>query len=296
MKRIKLGLLLGAVLVSSMALASGDMKEAMHTVTESVVSNLDIMQKGNDIELLPEYDYDKNVPPSFDVLRTKVGKKDEIEIFIPKVSIRYISYFIVDHKDARDFREKYYRGLGNESRDKSEDRAASSKRGFANPDIINKLTFYKNGVLAVINVKDSPYTEFSTGDLDSDFDVKYTYGRGYVLKAELVTSTKSDSDESKLNYVVNEYKTALKNKGFSYESLFGYIQENPLYAKDETIVGIEVYKMSLAVRLILNYRYDNAIMSIYDKDTFNNYAQIEADIKKKDYDVEFTKLGRILNN
>lgn len=296
MKRIKLGLLLGAVLMSSMALASDDMKESLHSATESVVGNLNIIQKDNDIDLLPEYDYDKNVPPSFDVLKTKVGKKDEIEIFIPKMNIRYISYFIVDHKDARDFREKYYRGLGNGIREKSKDSNSSSKRGFANPELINKLTFYKNGVLVVLNVKDSPYTEFSAGDLESDFDIKYTYGHGYVLKAELITSIKSYSDESKLNYVVNEYKTALKNKGFSYESLFGYFQENPLYAKDETIVGIEVYKMSLSVRLILNYRYDTATMSIYDKDTFNNYAQIEADIKKKDYDVEFKKLGRILSN
>jgi hypothetical protein len=292
MKRIKLGLLMGAVLMSSMALAS-DPKETMKLVSEVTVGTFDLFQEVNDVDPLTDYDYDKNVPPSLDVLTTQVGKKDELEIFVPKMSLRYISYFIVDHKDAREYRTKYYNGLGNDGKLKED--PAAMKRGFANPATINKMTFYKNGILVKINVKDSPFTEFSIGDFDSKYDVRYTYGHGYVMKAELVTSTKSDGDSGKIDYVVNEYKTALKNKGYSYESLFGYFQESPLYAKDETVIAINVYKSSMAERIIYNYQYENAVMVITSKDVFNNYAKIEADIKKKDYDSEFSKLDRILN-
>jgi hypothetical protein len=293
MKRIKLGLLMGAVLMSSVTLAS-DPKETMKAVSEVAVGTFELFKEVNDVDPLKDYDYDKNVPPSVDVLTTQVGEKDELEIFVPKMSLRYISYFIVDHKDARDYRTKYYNGLGNDV--KSEENPDATKRGFANPATINKMTFYKNGILVNINVKDSPYTEFAVGDFDSTYDIRYTYGHGYVMKAELVTNTKSAGDAGKIDYVVNEYKTALKNKGYSYESLFGYFQESPLYAKDETVIAINVYKSSMAERIIYNYKYDKAVMVITNKEVFNNYEKIEADIKKKDYDVEFTKLGRILNN
>lgn len=293
MKRIKLGLLMGALLMSSMTMAS-DMKETLLSNSNSVLSTLESSHRVSNVEPLKDYDYDKNVPPSFDVLTSKVGKKDELQVFIPKQSMLYISYFLIDHPDAKQYREKYYGGIGNG--EKSVKRKSSPSTGLVDPANVKKMEFYNNGMLVDLNVKDSPYTEFAVGDLNSDFDVKYTFGHGYILKAELTTSTKSEADDSKLNYVINEYKTALKNKGYSYESVWGFIQADPLYEKDETIVGIEVYRTSIAERIILDYKYDNAVMVIYDKDTFNNYDNIADDIKKKDYDIEFTKLGRILNN
>lgn len=111
----------------------------------------------------------------------------------------------------------------------------------------------------------------------------------------MVTKTKYGIDSSKIDYVVNEYKTALKNKRYSYESSFGYFQENPLYKKDETVIAINTYKSSPAERIIYNAQYDTAMMVIVDKEVFNNYAKIEEDIKKKDYDFEFSELGKILS-
>lgn len=296
MKGIKLGLLMGAVLVSSMAFAT-DPNELMQESAEIAAGNLELFQEVADVDELATYDYDKNVPPSFDVLTKQVGKKDELEIFVPKTNLRYISYFIVDHKDAREYRTKYYHGLGNGVEDTTEDKVSAWKRGFANPATINKMTFYKNGVLVKINVKDSPLTVFSVSDYGDKFDVRYTYGHGYVTKAELITQTNTNiygSNNGQADYVVNEYKTALKNKGFSYESLFGYFEENPLYENDDTIVAINVNETTLAERILLSYKYDSVVMVVVNKDIYNNYAKIEAELKKKDYDIEFSKLNRIL--
>lgn len=294
MKRIKLGLLMGAVLMSSVAMAA-DPKEILLSTAETYLKMLAPLETVENVEPLQDYDYDKNVPPSFDVLTTKVGKKDELEVFLPKKSVQYLNYFQTNQPDAKAFRDKHYRGFGNGKN--SWVRIPNPKEGLIDPSTINKMTFYKNGILVNINVAQSPYTKFKIEDLTSAYAVEYEYGKGEVLKADLITTIKiiDEADKNKLTYVLGEYTKSLKNKGYSSQSIFGLFDKVPTYEKDDSVVEVTSDKMSDYASALFGYQYYNATMSFYSQDTHKNYAQKRKDFQEQEYQQEYKKLDRILN-
>lgn len=300
MQKITMSLLLGAALLSSMAMAT-DFKDVLLSATELQLTLIEQVKTAIPsevvVEPLQDYDYDKNVPPSFDVLTSQVGKKDQLDVFLPKKSIKYTKYFLINHPDAIAFRAKYYRGYGNGKRSSEVSFPSEPKEGSIDPSTINKMTLFKNGLLMNIDVAKSPHTIFKVEDLTSDYAVSYEYGKGYVLKADLITSVKinSLSDRSKLEYVFDEYKKALNKKGYEYESIWGHINDNSAYEKGDIIVDISMSKMTNYDITVLGYRYDNAKMSFYNKETYNNYQKMQEDFKQDEYRQEYQQLDRILN-
>lgn len=300
MRKITMGLFLGAALMSSMAMAT-DIKDILLSATEIQLKLLERVKTAipSDVvvEPLQDYDYDKNVPPSFDVLTSQVGKKEQLNVFLPTKSVKYIKYFMIDHPDATAFRAKYYHGYGNSKSVIESKMPADPKEGFIDPSTINKMTFFKNGILMNIDVAKSPHTIFDVEDLTSDYSVEYEYGKGYVLKADLITDVKinNESDNEKVKYVFDEYKKALSKKDYGYESIWGYINNGSVYEKNDSIVEVSIYEMSFHASIALGYRYNNATMSFYTQETYNNYEKMLDDFKQDEYRQEYQKLDHILN-
>lgn len=292
MRKFTMGLLLSAALLSPMAMAT-DMKEVLLSTTELHLALIERVKFAipSDVvvEPLQDYDYDKNVPPSFDTLTSQVGKQEQLEVFLPIKSLKYLHYFNIQHPDAIAFRAKYYRGYGN-GKSSIESKRAKPEDGEIDHLTINKMNFFKNGLLMNIDVAKSPHTIFKVEDLTSDYAVSYEYGKGAVLKADLITTVKINelTDRDKVKYVLDEYKKALKNKGYSPESIWGYINDGSVYEKGESIINVSASEMSI-------YRNVDTTMSFYSQETYNNYQKMQEDFKQDEYRKKYQKLDRILN-
>jgi hypothetical protein len=249
-------------------------------------------------DTLPTFDYDKNVPPSFEKLRSQVGVKDELEIFIPDTSPGYISYLLLDQPDAKEHREKYYKGLKGKEEWVRDDFFDSRKISI-DKSTINKMTFFKNGILINVDVKKSPKTVINMEDLTSNYSVQYTYGYGYVLKATLSTIINNKDndrfDKDAMEYVVNTYISSLKNKGYTNKNMFGWVSDESLYQKDNTVVKLETNEKEVPIDFLGYMLPAEAYMTIYDKDVYDNYSKIEDEIKKKKFEKDYNKLDNILN-
>lgn len=259
--------------------------------------NMNAPENAKFSNVLKDYDYDNNVPPTLEKLTKQVGLKDELQVFIPEKSPQYFYYFAIDHKIAHEFRKKFFADVGNyRSFFNLESNSTESK---LDPSIIKDMNFYSNGVMLTIDVKNSSLSVIESDSRYSTFNVKYTFAYGQVLKAELITKIKNKSndrfDKEGMKYVLNTYKTALKNNGYKDSTFLGWGNED-LFTKDNSVIEIGSNEKDVSP-VYLGYLIPAiATMTVYDKDIYDNYSKIEDEIKNKSFEKDYNRLNRILNN
>lgn len=293
MKFIKICLVVGSLLVSGLTHGSDDLRTKMLKVNQMLKKDLIFVKLNTP---MPVYDYDNNAPPSFEKMTSQVGKQSEIQVFLSDQSILNLHYFMSSHPDAVEHRKTYYSGVL--SGKNQIPIKVDPKIGMVDMKLIKKMDFYENGVMLTIDVENSPYTEFTVDDLSTNISVVYTFGHGYVLKAELQTifKGKNDPDDEKMNYLIGAYKQAVKNKDYSYNSLWGYINDEATYVKGDSIVNISQYKIDSRYAYLSEIDDNSANMAFYTKETYNNYDNLVEKIKQLDKQKKYQKLDKILQN
>lgn len=285
-----------AVMATSPAFSSEKLDvEKYNKVIDTI--NMNAPENAKFSNVLKDYDYDSNVPPTLETLTKQVGLQDELQVFIPASSPRYFYYFDIDHKVANEFREKFFGGIGNNSKYKK--LKSSLTEGQVEASVIKNMVFYSNGVMLTIDVKNSPLSVIMNDSRYSTFNVQYTFAYGYVLKAELITKIKNKSDDrfdkDGMNYVLNTYKTALKNSGYKDSTFLGWGNEN-LFKKDNSVIEIGSNEKDVSPYYLGVLIPAVATMTVYDKETYDNYSKIEDEIKIKSFEKNYIRLNRILNN
>lgn len=247
--------------------------------------------------VLKDYDFDKGVPPSVETLIKQVGAQDELQVFIPESSSIYFYYFAIDHPIATEFRQKFFFGVGNNDRKIKLDSNLSMGRVEAKS--IKNMDFYSNGLLLTLDVKESPMTVIEIEPRESIYSVKYTFAYGNVLKVELMTNvsneSRTDVDKEAIKYVLNAYKESLENKGYTNKSFWGWGQEENVYKKDNSVIMVDYNGKDLPASYMGYLIPAVVVMTIYDKTIYDNYANVENDIKNKEMAKTFNRLDRILN-
>ena len=247
--------------------------------------------------VLKDYDFDKGVPPSVETLIKQVGAQDELQVFIPESSSIYFYYFAIDHPIATEFRQKFFFGVGNNDRKIKLDSNLSMGRVEAKS--IKNMDFYSNGVLLTLDVKESPLTVVEIEPRESIYSVKYTFAYGNVLKVELMTKvsneSRTDVDKEAIKYVLNAYKESLENKGYTNKGFWGWGKEGNVYKKDNSIIMVDYNGKDLPAGYMGYLIPAVVVMTIYDKAIYDNYANVENDIKNKEMAKTFNRLHRILN-
>lgn len=293
MKIIKKCLIISTLLIAGLSHANDNIKLRELAINDVMQENFKVFKTKDEI---PVYDYDNKVPPSFETIVNQVGKKNELTVFVSKQSIRYLYYFMSDHSDAVEYRKTYYRGiLTGENQVKTK---ADTETGRVDKAFIKKLEFYENGILVTIDIEKSPFSEFIVEDETSDFSVTYTYGHGYVLKADLETviRSKNDPDGFQTKYVLDLYKNTVTNKGYSYRTLSGYFYDDTDYKKDDSIVNIRHYVNKSDYRYLMEFENNTVNMEFYTRETYADYAQLVEKLKMLDQAEKYKKLHRILQN
>lgn len=300
MRKIKMGILLSSALalMSSISMSSAVDFETKQLRKPIAVIDMSTPDNTKFSNMLKDYDIDNKVPPSLETLTKQVGVKDELQVFIPERSSKYFYYFIIDHPIATEFRKKFFFGVGND------DTATKLKSylsiGLVEPKNIKNMDFYNNGILLTFDVKNSPMTVLEIDDRQSVYSVQYTFAYGNVLKVELMTKVSNESrtgiDKAAMNYVLSSYKQSLESKGYTNKSFFGWVGEESVYKKDNTVIEVNSNGKDLPASYIGYLIPALAVMTIYDKDIYENYADVEANIKNKDMERTYNKLSRILNN
>jgi hypothetical protein len=153
--------------------------------------------------------------------------------------------------------------------------------------------------MLTIDIKNSPLSVIMNDSRHSTYNVEYTFAYGQVLKAEIITKIKNKSDDrfdkEGMNYVLNTYKTALKNNGYNNSTLFGWGKEN-IFKKDNVVIEIGSNEKDVSA-VYLGYLIPAvAKMTVYDKAIYDNYSKIQDEIKNKSFEKNYTRLNRILNN
>ena len=266
-------------------------------ITEGMTKILDMSAPDNAkfSNVLKAYDFDNAVPPSVETLIKQVGAQDELQVFIPEKSRMYFYYFSIDHPIATEFRKKFFFGVGNNSKEVK--LASNLSMGLVNAKSIKNMDFYSNGVLLTLDIKESPLTVIEIDPRDSIYSVKYTFADSKVLKVELMTNVSNESktkvDKEAMQYVLNSYKEFLKNKGYTNKSLWG--REEDVYKKDNSVIMIDNNTKGLPDAYVGYLIPALAVMTIYDKEIYENYENIENDIKNKEMAKKFNRLDQILN-
>jgi len=291
-KFIKICLVISSLLMGGLAHASDDLRLKMLKVNQTFQKNLMFVKLSTPI---PVYD-DGKKSPSFEKMASQVGKQSELKVFVSEQSMLNLHYFMSNHPDAVEHRKIHYSGvLSGKNQIPTK---VNPKSGMVDMKLIKKMDFYENGVMLVIDVENSPYTEFKVDDLSTNISVVYTFGYGYVLKAELQTiiKSKSDPDDEKMNYLLGAYKQAVKNKDYSYNSLWGYINDETAYVKGDSIVNISHYKTDSKYAYLLGMDDNSANMAFYTKETYDNYDKLVENFKELDQEKKYHLLGKILQN
>lgn len=247
--------------------------------------------------VLKDYDFDKGVPPSVETLIKQVGAQDELQVFIPESSSIYFYYFSIDHPIATEFRQKFFFGIGNNDRKIKLDSDLSMGRVEAKK--IKDMDFYSNGVMLTLDIKESPLTVIEIEPRESIYSVKYTFAYGNVLKVELMTNvsnkSRTDVDKEAIKYVLNAYKESLEKKGYTNKSFWGWGKEENVYKKDNSVIMVDYNGKDLPASYMGYLIPAVVVMTIYDKAIYDNYANVENDIKNKEMAKAFNRLDRILN-
>ena len=247
--------------------------------------------------VLKDYDFDNAVPPSVETLIKQVGSQDELQVFIPENSSMYFYYFSIDHPIATEFRKKFFFGIGNN--DKKIKLDSNLSMGRVEAKSIKNMDFYSNGVLLTLDTKESPLTVFEIEERESIYSVKYTFAYGTVLKVELMTKVSNESrtnvDKEAMKYVLNSYKESLENKGYTNKSFWGWGKEGNVYKKDNSVIMVDYNGKDLPASYMGYLIPALAVMTIYDKAIYDNYDNVENDIKNKEMAKAFNRLDRILN-
>lgn len=296
MRKIKMGLLLGAALMSSMAMAAENLDRQQ--VTEDIkVVNMSVPENAKFSNVLKEYDFDNAVPPSVTTLIKQVGAQDELQVFIPESSSIYFYYFCIDHPIATEFRQKFFHGIGNNNLKIKLD--SDLKMGRVEAKSIKNMDFYSNGVLLTLDIKESPMTVIEIDPRKSIYSVKYSFAYGNVLKVELMTRVSNESrtnvDDDAMKYVLNSYKESLENKGYTNKGFLGWVNDENVYKKENSVIMIGYNGKELPASYMGYLIPALAVMTIYDKAIYDNYANVENDIKNKEMAKTFNRLERILN-
>lgn len=300
MRKMKMGLLLGSALALMtsmamspvMALDTKRMEKLTHAIDMSAPENAKFSN------ILKDYDFDNKVPPTLETLTKQVGSHDELQVFIPESSSKYFYYFVIDHPIATEFRKKFFFGVGND------DTGTKLKNylsiGLVEPRNIKNMDFYSNGVLLTLDVKESPTTVIEIDDRKSVYSVQYTFAYGKVLKVELMTKVSNQSrtglDKDALKYVLNSYKQSLESKGYTNKGFLGWVSEENVYKNDNTVIEVSSNDETLPAAYIGYLIPALAVMTIYDKTIYENYANVEVEIKNKEMATTYNRLNRILNN
>jgi hypothetical protein len=289
--------IVGCVGLTVMAMAPAMALDAERIEGMTKILDMSTPDNAKFSNILKDYDYDNNVPPTLETLKGKVGLKDELQVFIPESSPQYFYYFDIDHKIANEFRKRFFGDVGN-NRDfgKLKSNPAESK---LEASVIKDMDFYSNGVMLTIDIKNSPLSVIMNDSRHSTYNVEYTFAYGQVLKAEIITKIKNKSDDrfdkEGMNYVLNTYKTALKNNGYNNSTLFGWGKEN-IFKKDNVVIEIGSNEKDVSA-VYLGYLIPAvAKMTVYDKAIYDNYSKIQDEIKNKSFEKNYTRLNRILNN
>lgn len=268
-------------------------------VTEDIkVVNMSIPENAKFSNILKEYDFENTVPPSVETLIKQVGAQNELQVFVPESSSIYFYYFCIDHPIATEFRQKFFHSIGNNNlKIKLE---SDLKMGRVEAKNIKNMDFYSNGVLLTLDIKESPLTVLEIEPRESIYSVKYSYAYGNVLKVELMTRVSNESrtnvDAAAMKYVLNSYKESLENKGYTNKGFLGWVKEENVYKKDNSVIMIGYNGKDLPASYMGYLIPALAVMTIYDKAIYDNYANVENDIKNKEIAKTFNRLGRILNN
>lgn len=248
--------------------------------------------------VLKDYDFDKGVPPTVENLTKQVGKQNELQVFIPENSSKYFYYFDIDHPIATEFRKKFFFGIGNT--DIIPKMTSDLSMGRVDAKSIKNMDFYSNGVLLTLDIKDAPTTVVEIEPRDSIYSVKYTYAYGNVLKVELITKVSNESrtgvDKEAMNYVLTSYKKSLEVKGYTNKGFLGWVSEENVYKKENTVIEVNDNGKDLPASYIGYLIPALAVMTIYDKNIYENYANMEIEIKNKEMATTYKRLDRILNN
>lgn len=300
MRKIKMGLLLGSALalMTSMAMSPAiawdnkQMEKMTHAIDMSAPENAKFSN------ILKDYDFDNKVPPTLETLTKQVGSHDELQVFIPESSSKYFYYFIIDHPIANEFRKKFFFDIGND--DTGTKLKSYLSIGLVEPRNIKNMDFYSNGVLLTLDVKESPTTVVEIDDRKSVYSVQYTFAYGKVLKVELMTKVSNQSrtglDKDALKYVLNSYKQSLESKGYTNKGFLGWVSEENVYKNDKTVIEVGSNEGTLPADYIGYLIPALAVMTIYDKTIYENYANVEVEIKNKEMATTYNRLNRILNN
>jgi len=236
-----------------------------------------------------------NVPPTVNELTKQVGKQDELTVFVPNEQVDYFFYFRSSHPTAVEYRKKFFYELFND--DDTKPRNEYTSLGIVKASLIKKMDFYNNGVLMTLNVKDSPLTEFEVNE--DKYSVTYSYAYGYVLKATLRTKTQKfyvsldPVDVNAINYILNEYVKAIKNKGYTNKNLLGWLIGERLYEKDNIVIEI-ADDLKDEDNRYSKIQSSVAKMTVYNKEVYDNFKKIQDEIKTRNYEEEYKKLNFIL--
>lgn len=236
--------------------------------------------------IFKEQDVRIDFPPIVDELVGKVGQKDELKVFVPKNSKLYAYYYLNANKekfklDKGDMTMTQVNGMSLTIFDIEE---------FPEPKYINKIDFYKNGLNLFIDVKNSPLKIIVVDDVNSYYSIRYTYGRGYVLKAQLLTKVKykGEYDFENRDYIIDKYKESLAKKGYKSNSFFSFLTSNPDLEKDNSLIVIDPASPFYRESTI------NINMNIYDKTIYDDYDNYLKKVRKIDLDNTYKELPRIL--
>jgi hypothetical protein len=161
------------------------------------------------------------------------------------------------------------------------------------------MDFYSNGVMLTIDIKNSPLSVIMNDSRHSTYNVEYTFAYGNVLKVELMTNvsnkSRTDVDKEAIKYVLNAYKESLENKGYTNKSFWGWGKEENVYKKDNSVIMVDYNGKDLPANYMGYLIPAVVVMTIYDKAIYDNYANVENDIKNKEMAKAFNRLDRILN-
>jgi hypothetical protein len=223
----------------------------------------------------------ENFPMIFTQMSKMVGEKETVDIFIPDTS--YLIDTFYPKKELEDSSHlvvsfaRLRRGLGSST----------------SPDIAKRIintVDTENGKLITIDLKGLKRQTFRVVADNSfnDFFNEYEFADGKVLKAKLIlskTSMSNDFEETERDYkyLAKRYNTFLDNQHFN-KSLFNNGRIND---KEKLYVSTSIDKDK-------NYAINSITLTIMNSNIQENYDKIIEDLDEKDLDNKYKELNDIL--
>lgn len=214
-----------------------------------------------------------NFPPIISHLGTQVGKKNELILVIPNTSKLY--YIFAKEDDL-------YKSIT--------DQFISNINSFMiYEDIEEHIVSTQKNETSIIVKLNIEHIKYQTIRIAEDYNPKnpfvfdYIIGHGYVLNIQIVTVRYTNEDIVELyeetKYLAKKCKNALVDIG--YKSPF--FSSN--YKNDKNIAQVWVTPSQISCSLAL---------SIYEKDIYKNYTELENIMKEKNLEQKYQLLNTIL--